>query len=473
MRPWLLICAVTLAACGGGPDSADPLAPGVWANRKTIAFESEKRATVTVRDGRGELLRQQAVLPGQALFVPGLAPSTTYTLTIDDGRARRILGAVTAAKPPEGYTDRSSARPGDTLPLFLSSPLTTVTVELVPALHPETALASWSFGDVPDAFFPRVCPSNGCDWPRMGTITLPVVPSGYYLLRFSNAAGKSEYPLVVKPAVPGGHRLAVIAATNTWQAYNPWGGASYYHNELHGPLLKWVSFRRPYHRGVVTGTHLLGGELHLARWLEAQGIAYDLYADEDVDAGALGGAYDTWIFHVHSEYWTDAMLARYLAHVRGGGRAVFLSGDVMAWAVGYEEGGRMAKLREHENRAGARYSGSTYTGGDYGTYAGYEVLQPSHWAFEGTGLGLRATFGEAGAFGGASGHETDKIPAGAKGRTLIAKGTNPGGGADMFTYALGKGEVFHVGSVTFTGALAGDKHVSRIVRNVIRRYNGQ
>lgn len=461
-----------LAACGADP-AGDPVTAEVWANRSTLAFAADMPGTVTVRDAAGAVVRRAPVAAGAALFVPGLTPRTPFTLTLDTGGFARTYGALTGEAPPQGYTDRSSARPGETLPLFLSSPLTTVTVELVPALDPARTLARWQFGDVPDAFFPRTCPSNGCDWPRIASVTLPVVKSGYYLLRFSNEAGVSAYPLVVKPAAPGAHRLAVVASTNTWQAYNPWGGASYYHNDLRGPALRWVSFRRPYAPSILTETHLGGGELHLARWLEAQGIAYDLYADEDLDAGALGDAYDTWIFHVHSEYWSKAMLARYDAHVRAGGRAVFLSGDVMAWEVAYTADGRLYKAREHPNRDGARYAGATYTGGDYGTYAGYAVLAPSHWAFEGTGLGLHDTFGEAGAYGGASGHETDKIPAGARGRTRLAKGANPGGGADMFTYALGEGEVFHVGSVTFTGALEADARVSKIVRNVIRRYNGQ
>jgi hypothetical protein len=64
--------------------------------------------------------------------------------------------------------------------------------------------------------------------------------------------------------------------------------------------------------------------------------------------------------------------------------------------------------------------------------------------------------------------ESSRIP----GIQLLAKGTNPNnGGADMIYYqTTGGGEVFSVGSISFTTCLLTDSVQSRIVRNVLNRF---
>ena len=110
------------------------------------------------------------------------------------------------------------------------------------------------------------------------------------------------------------------------------------------------------------------------------------------------------------------------------------------------------------------------------TAAPYEVIDDSHWCFEGTGLRNGDTFGEKSLHqrvpGGASGHETDKMsphsPAGTK---LLARGLNPNhGGAEIVHFTTdGGGEVFSVGSICWNASILVDDAVSQITKNVITR----
>jgi hypothetical protein len=105
------------------------------------------------------------------------------------------------------------------------------------------------------------------------------------------------------------------------------------------------------------------------------------------------------------------------------------------------------------------------------------VVDAQHWALAGTGLGAGDLFGERSVDcrcpGGASGHETDKPSRHAPPRTaVIAKGTNPddGGAVMMSIDGPGRGQVFSVGSISYTCAIAVDEHISTITGNVIRRF---
>jgi N,N-dimethylformamidase len=105
------------------------------------------------------------------------------------------------------------------------------------------------------------------------------------------------------------------------------------------------------------------------------------------------------------------------------------------------------------------------------------VVDADHWALAGLDLAEGDVFGSESldrrAVGGASGHETDKwtpdTPAGA---VLIAKGTNPDEGGGEMTHIPfeGGGEVFSVGSISYTCAIAVDDQISKVTKNVLDRW---
>ena len=134
---------------------------------------------------------------------------------------------------------------------------------------------------------------------------------------------------------------------------------------------------------------------------------------------------------------------------------------------------RMHKRLESE----ANLLGVVYTDTGAMTGAPYRVVDAGHWVFEGTGLGEGDIFGRESqhmrCFGGASGHETDKIsehsPAGTH---LLAKGLNvDNGGAEMVIHETESGgAVWSAASINWLSSLLVDGHVSQITANVLRRF---
>lgn len=494
-RVSILAIVISAAACGNdniftsNSDNAVRSAEGfdpyveVYATTDDIKLESpywsfpfrvrllnaDKEPISDWRELDYEVLHWEGVTAGTSFWVQ-------YQLRLSGEKTQHGLLAIrTSELKPAGYLRTTSVLGNETLPVYLSSPVTHVTVALSPATAPAEILGSWTFTNVEDHYVSRIASSNGVNWPSPGVIGLPNLKTGYYFVTFSSIHGKTHFPFIVRPAKPGTHGLAVIASTNTWNAYNNWGNASFYVNAVGGPLLLWSAFDRPLAPNVAQGGHLVGGEVELIRWLEAQGIQYDAYTDADVDAGRLGNAYDTWIFHVHSEYWTKSASHEYSLHMEAGKRTIFLSGNNLWWMVSYiDDGRRMFKNGAHTNRRAADYTGTLYTGAGLHTTAPFRCVAPDHWVFEGTGLKEGSLFGIDGKFGGASGHETDKILGPSDRVTVLAHGENENdGGADMVIAKVLNGEIFNTGSITFNGALATDPAVSRILRNVIKRYNGQ
>ena len=113
------------------------------------------------------------------------------------------------------------------------------------------------------------------------------------------------------------------------------------------------------------------------------------------------------------------------------------------------------------------------------TSAPYEVLEPDHWIFGGTGLKKGDIFGKKilhQRYGdGASGHETDKItPSSPRNIQLLAKGLNvdEGGAQMVFFETPNGGAVFSVGSITYSTGLLCDEETSRMTKNVLGRFLG-
>ena len=76
-------------------------------------------------------------------------------------------------------------------------------------------------------------------------------------------------------------------------------------------------------------------------------------------------------------------------------------------------------------------------------------------------------------WGGASGHETDKMSANSPANTmLLAKGLNPDdGGAEIVYHETDSGgAVFSVGSISYPSALPVDTNIQIITRNVLNRF---
>ena len=325
--------------------------------------------------------------------------------------------------------------------------------------------------------------------------------------------------------------IAVLASTNTCNAYNPFGGRSNYvlaARMLDEPIVnakadlprykladygEWksarefapLSFDRPEPANFVPegvactdpiegrqACHLAPAEWRLLGWLEREGYKYDLYADYQLHGNVLNlDAYRVLILGVHPEYWSEAMYRVVKRWVfERGGRLVYLGGNGLNCKVEFQDGGTAMRCLNqwpagYESRfhyqveSEANLLGVVYSDAGAMTSAPYEAVAADHWVFAGTGLKrgdvfgtriLHQRYGE-----GASGHETDKISASSPQNTvLLAKGLNPDNGGAHLAYfeTPSGGAVFSAGSITYPTGLLCDPTVSRIAANVLKRFLG-
>ena len=399
----------------------------------------------------------------------------------------------------EGYADRISVFPGERLQLFVHAPrLHFALTVLRHGAHEQPVLHIGAIAGKPQHYAANAY-EEGADWEPTWTLEVGADwRSGMYTARIADDSGATfDITFIVKAAGTGTRAdVAVLASTNTWLAYNPWGGASLYRYDVDDGLARQSAFRVHMHRPNPAASlggddgHLANAEMHILRWLERNGIAYDLYADLDLhDTPDLLRQYSTLLISTHSEYWTATMyggLERFLA---AGGNLIYLSGNGLYWKT--EIRGHQLEVKYDGSRhtfsgeVGGRWRdcgrpepqtlGIRFTKAGYKSTAPYEVLAPDHWIFDGTGVEKGTLIGRSGLnLGGASGWEMDKIDARSRpaGLVHLAKGTNRWrSGADMtyFTHP-GGGGVFSVGSITFGGSLAIDPVLGRMLRNVFARF---
>ncbi|RPI01136.1 MAG: hypothetical protein EHM71_16675, partial [Zetaproteobacteria bacterium] len=202
--------------------------------------------------------------------------------------------AFAAPVPIEGYAWPLSAAPGETIDFSMVSP-TSFTVTYV-GFHRQGDQNQATALTVPQGYsavlqaVPAQASETGCGWTSKFQLTVPAEwPSGVYAAECADIAGhKFRITFVVKPA-PGDHGdFAVLANTNTWNAYNDWGGASKYTS----PAAHTVSYLRPNPHAAPSDA---GGVNHLARaelwgldWLSTTGYRFDVYSDIDFHAGIAG-----------------------------------------------------------------------------------------------------------------------------------------------------------------------------------------
>ena len=163
---------------------------------------------------------------------------------------------VTFYDEVEAYCARLSCRAGESVGLCVSTrhESWSVRVERWGAERDEV----WSASGVTATYTPAPADAdiNGCRWPV--SIEIPTDAtwrSGFYLVSVTVDDPSDEVDsdratayagFVVRSASADVHaRTLLVCATNTWNAYNIWGGKSLYTGG------KEVSFRRPFSRGML------------------------------------------------------------------------------------------------------------------------------------------------------------------------------------------------------------------------------
>jgi N,N-dimethylformamidase len=385
----------------------------------------------------------------------------------------------------QGYADSWSVVAGGTLGVHVSTTFPTYSatlVRLAPASGDPISVSGPSVHAGRLQLVQSSYRSAGCGWLADFTSTIPSsYPSGVYAYQLTGPGGLSRYvPFIVRPNKPTS-RVAVVIPTNTYNAYNTWGGHDRYTvGGGNGP--RTVSLLRPSTSADVASTGAISPSMHsdlyLLRWMSTNQIEFDCYHDGDLDTGASWlNAYKVVVLASHPEYFSNTMRSNLINYISRGGRLINTGGNAIYDQVDRSPDG--TALTYYGNAAtGSRYRlfgllGESSTqilgvdlGSSYMTFAPY-VVRTGHPLLNGTGLKVGDRFGSVAYYGAASGWEVDVasngIPAGT---TLIAQGDNSGGGADMLFIDKGNGGwVFTVSSLAFNSSLPYDSHASTILSN--------
>ena len=157
----------------------------------------------------------------------------------------------TAYPSVEGYADRQSYAPGDTVDVHCSGRAASVTVTVTRVGAERTEVWRSAGLRISEQPVPDDAYANGARWPVSFNIpTDPSWRSGFYEVGFhaegeSGAQAHSEAFFVLRPAAGRAADAVMVLATNTYNAYNQWGGRCLYTDA------RQVSFDRPLERGYV------------------------------------------------------------------------------------------------------------------------------------------------------------------------------------------------------------------------------
>ena len=307
---------------------------------------------------------------------------------------------------------------------------------------------------------PKNAASQGCRWPAALTLEVdPTWRSGYYEVVMEIDVGEKvrrDYAFFVVRPSPGA-RIVVALATNTWHAYNDFGGPNLYtggtHVAMQRPMSAGYLFKPPGKGRRVTGTgepdpqnaahvgyiqinHLSGyagsagwpdWELPFIEWAEREGFEIGVCTNADLEQHPeVLSAANLYLSIGHDEYWSGGMRDTVEGFVSRGGNAAFFSGNTSLWQVriegddhdvmvGYKGFFKNDPLMGTDREPGVTtfwsdvvvgrpentMTGVSFTRGGYhrigrnvtAGLGGYTVHRPAHWIFDGTGLGYGDVLG--------------------------------------------------------------------------------
>lgn len=277
----------------------------------------------------------------------------------------------------QAYCRKRSYAGGDLVELCVSTDAKWFGVEVIrDGIEPKTVYRA---GDIAGEYYPVPgdAVENGCGWPV--ALSFPVGDdwrSGFHKIQLTSSNDETaEAFLIVRAKAPQAAILWVIE-TNTWNAYNFFGGASTYTADgtAYAAGAARVSFQRPLPPGFISlprdahrlatvkevdtslpygkwaaeqGLTLWTGAASwgqwgqaFTRWLEKEGIAVDYAASSDLqDYPDLLSRYRLMLSVGHDEYWTWEMRDTVETFIAKGGNAAFLSGNTAYWQVRIERNG--------------------------------------------------------------------------------------------------------------------------------------
>lgn len=196
--------------------------------------------------------------------------------------------------------------------------------------------------DQPDCRRDQITDLYDCaDWGVSATWHVPATAvSGVYVAKLhrEDTDGASHITFVVRDDASDSDILFQTSDT-TWQAYNTYGGASFYQGAINGR-----AFELSYNRPVVTRSLFAGRDFYfsseyaMVRFLERNG--YDVSYTTDVDSdrrGELIQNHRVFTSNGHDEYWSGRQRANIEAARDAGVHLAFFTGNEAYWRIRWED----------------------------------------------------------------------------------------------------------------------------------------
>jgi hypothetical protein len=213
----------------------------------------------------------------------------------------------------------------------------------------------------------------GCDWPAAAVVTaLPEWRSGYYevvlTIDVDGVMRRDHSFFVLRPPADSTNTILLQLSTNTWYAYNDFGGLNLYTggtiSSLQRPMARGylykpagagrrvatlnppdpdmnthVGYLRRHHLSAYAGSAgWPDWELPFVEWAERAGYQIDMCLNADLeDHPRLLDRYRLLLSVGHDEYWSGPMRDTVEAFIARGGNVAFFSGNTAFWQVRMED----------------------------------------------------------------------------------------------------------------------------------------
>lgn len=162
--------------------------------------------------------------------------------------------------------------------------------------------------------------------------------SGVYVANVVDGNQVFQIPFIVRNDASTSD-IVFQTADETWQAYNPWGGANLYGGN--GPAVTGAAYAVSYNRPITardgglqasSNDMVFSAEFPTIYWLEENG--YDVSYIAGLDAATNGSLllnHKVYMDSGHDEYWTDSQYQNVQAAGHAGVNLMFLSGNEIYW----------------------------------------------------------------------------------------------------------------------------------------------
>jgi hypothetical protein len=418
-----------------------------------------------------------------------------------------------------GYADRTSVAQGGQITLHISTSVSPFKVSIVNladqsvVIHEVQNLTS-SVQNCSGQF------TSGCGWLATHTMTIPHGwPSGYYAALFPTSFGERRVIFVVRENDPGStSSVLLVSPTSTYQAYNEFGGRSFYPSDSPRRAAR-LSFDRPYHQDRGIGRYDTW-ERKFVDWMTQERRTFEVVTDSDLEDPTLLANYNLVLLVGHSEYWTSEARRNLETFSRNGGHVAVFGGCSMWWQVRFDDNGRTLvgykdavedPIRETDAQLVTTHFwsapinlpenlilGSSFRFGGYSNRVddpnsydmlpleqriGYLVTEENHWVFQGASVARGTAFGREvaglevdGALFNCASTTGVMTPDGADGTPLnyhilaVTPASEGHGTIGIYTNAAG-GAVFNAGTQNWVYGLASDPLVQTVTRNVLDRLS--